>query len=81
MKAKELIAALQKMPPDADVTHLWDGGERTNIELVYLSRGGTVVTSDFGMSCYATDSRPADAPTVNEERWWKTANGKDEGSG
>ena len=74
MKVQALIEALQKMPQDADVTHLWDGEPRTNIEIVYLARGGFVVTSDFEMVCYSNESRPADAPTAKDDPYWETPN-------
>ena len=70
MKVKELIEALKKMPQDASVTHLWDGEPRTAIQIVYLARGGFVVTSDYDMVCYSAESRPEDAP---ENPNWHTA--------
>ena len=72
MKVRELITALQTMPADADVKHLWDGCPRTSIEIVYLARSGEVVTSDYDMVCYYTDCRPADAPTEQQEPYWTT---------
>ena len=72
MKTKELIAALETMPPDANVTHLWDGEARTSIEHVWLSRGGYVVTADCEMSCYSDDTRPLTAPTEDEDPVWRT---------
>jgi len=72
MKAKELIAALETMPPDANVTHLWDGEARTSIEHVWLSRGGYVVTADCEMTCYSDDTRPLTAPTEDEDPVWQT---------
>lgn len=74
MKAKELIEILKTMPPEATVTHLWDGLARTNIEHVWLSRGGFVVTSDFGMVCYSNNERPQNAPTEESDPYWKSPN-------
>lgn len=37
MKVNELITALQSMPQDAKVRHLWDGEARTEINLVWLA--------------------------------------------
>lgn len=74
MKVKDLITALEKMPQDAEVMHLWDGDARTTIEMAYLSKNGTVVTADFGMVCYSSDTRPMDAPTSEEDRYWETPN-------
>lgn len=72
MKVRELIKILETMPKDAPVEHLWDGRTRTSIELVWLSKGGYVVTSDYGMVCYDTNDRPLDAPTGEEDRYWST---------
>lgn len=72
MKVKELIAALSEMPPEAEVVHLWDGEPRTEIQLVWLSRAGFVVTSDYDEICYSNDTRPATAPTQQENRYWRT---------
>ena len=70
MLVKDLIAELQKMPQDAKVSHLWDGSARTNIEHIWLSKSGEVVTSDFDMVCYDDADRPASAPTRVEQHYW-----------
>ena len=72
MKVKDLIKELEKMPQDAEVMHLWDGEARTAIEVVYESKNGTVITSDFQQVCYSSSTRPIDAPTKEEERYWET---------
>ena len=72
MKASQLIAALQAMPQDAEVLHLWDGEARTGVEFVWLSRDGRVITADYGMVCFSTETRPPDAPTKEEDRYWRT---------
>lgn len=72
MTVKELIEKLGMMPATADVVHLWDGEPRTSIELVWLSRNGQVVTSDYGMVCYSEGSLPVDAPTKAEDKYWST---------
>lgn len=74
MKVKELIKALQGMPPDAEVTHLWEGEPRTSIEVVYLARSGLVVTADYNQFCFSTESRPRNAPTMEELPYWATQN-------
>lgn len=48
MKVSELICALQNMPHDADVWHLWDSAARTEIKHVWLAKSGKVITSDDG---------------------------------
>lgn len=72
MNAKDLITALQAMPQEAEVTHLWDGCARTVINHVWLSRGGKVVTADSHMVCYDGEDRPETAPTQAQSRYWTT---------
>lgn len=72
MTVRNLIENLHKMPQDAMVWHLWDGALYTEIEIVYLSKAGDVVTSDFGMVCYDDKDRPVDAPTSDEDIHWST---------
>lgn len=72
MKVRNLITELEKMPQDAEVLHLWDGEARTTIEIVYLAKNGTVITADFEEICYSSASRPLDAPTREEYRYWET---------
>jgi hypothetical protein len=80
MKVFELIGRLQQMPPDADVYHLWDGELRTVIEHVWLSRDGVVGTADFNQVLYTGASRPVDAPTEEEDRYWSTPSGIETGT-
>jgi hypothetical protein len=70
MKVKELIKALEVLPEEAEVYHLWDGLARTRIKHVWLSRKGDVVTADYGEPCYDEEDRPPYAPT--KEVYWKT---------
>ena len=72
MTNKELIVLLQQLPPDAKVMHLWDGAARTEINHVWLSRSGDVITADNNMVCYNTSERPEDAPSVEQVRYWYT---------
>jgi hypothetical protein len=72
MKVKDLIIELQKMPQEAMVWHLWDGEPRTEINIVYESKEGDVVTADFSEVCYSTNSRPKDAPCSEKDRYWQT---------
>ena len=73
MNVKQLIEKLKKMPPSAEVMHLWDGATRTSIEHVWLSVSGYVVTADFDEVCYYQSDRPVSAPTEEECRYWKTS--------
>ena len=70
MKVRDLIAALQTMPPDAEVLHLWDGAPRTAIEHVWLARGGFVVTADYGAYCSPVDALPAGEPDPAPGDYW-----------
>ena len=72
MKVSQLITELHKMPPDAEVLHLWDGALRTYIEFVWLTRTGVVGTGDTRQVCYDTDDRPMNAPTEQENKYWHT---------
>lgn len=72
MKVRELIDALKVMPAGAEVLHLWDGKARTAIEHVWIARDGNVITADNGMVCYLTETRPAEAPTSEEDMYWET---------
>jgi hypothetical protein len=72
MIVRKLIEALGAMPQDAEVLHLWDGAPRTGIEHVWLARSGDVMTADDEMVAYDTDARPLDAPTAEEDEYWKT---------
>lgn len=74
MQVSELIEALKRMPQDAYVWHLWDGEARTQVKHVWLSRSGRVITSDAGMVCYTESTRPSNAPTEAEDKYWKTPN-------
>lgn len=60
MKVKDLIKQLKKMPKDAIVMQLWDGEPRTEINVVYLSKKGEVITSDFNEKCWSEESQPID---------------------
>ena len=80
MKVEQLIKALEAMPKDAEVYHLWDGEARTGINHVWLARGGDVVTADYGMACYSEETRPADAPTQKQDPYWKSPRNPNEGA-
>jgi len=72
MNVQELISVLKEMPPDANVTHLWDGELRTNIEFVWLAKNNNVVTADFAEACYSDGARPVSAPSREECKRWCT---------
>lgn len=78
MNARELIEALKLMPSDAEVLHLWDGEARTGIKHIWLSRDGNVITADDGMVCYSTETRPTNAPTMEQDQYWQTPEAEDD---
>jgi hypothetical protein len=73
MNVIELIEALSRMPPRANVKHVWDGVARTEIRHVWLSRDGEVMTADAEEVVYDTGDRPVDAPTMEEDLYWRTS--------
>jgi len=73
MKVKELIEKLKSIEnKDADVVHLWDGATRTDIQIVYLSKDGDCVTSDFEETAYSDGDRPLNAPLAKDDPYWET---------
>lgn len=58
------------MPQDVSVFHIWDGDARTEINMVYLSKRGDVMTIDEGMNCYSDGARPVGAPTESEDPYY-----------
>ena len=71
MNVSELIEVLGTLPQDATVLHLWDGEARTEINHAWLSKDGKVITADYGMVCYSSETRPVDAPG-GDQRYWET---------
>lgn len=72
MKVSQLIKALEKLPQNATVFHLFDGEPRTAINVVYETKNGAVMTADYEQFCYSTSARPIDAPTSEVDMYWKT---------
>lgn len=72
MTARELIEELKKMPPNAEVSHIWDGAARTTIEHVWLANSGEVVTADRLEVVYDDEDRPVGAPKSVDQPYWKT---------
>ena len=72
MIVKDLIKKLKELPQDAEVFHLWDGEPRTAINVIYETKSGKVMTSDYDQYCYSSDARPKDAPNSEQDKYWKT---------
>ena len=72
MKVRELIMRLGVMPPDAEVMLLYDGELRDNCDHVWLTRNGqTVGLGAENEPIYSDASRPANAPCVGDEPYWR----------
>jgi hypothetical protein len=69
MTVKALIEALKAMPPEAEVTMLWDGGSRADVAHVWLARAGYVVAAGCSEMVYDDQERPASAP---HDKYWAT---------
>lgn len=72
MIVKDLIKILSGMPQDKRVYHLWDGEPRTEINVIYESKDGKIITSGYGEVCYSTRARPKRAPNEEQVKYWKT---------
>jgi hypothetical protein len=68
MKVHQLIKVLQSMPQEAEVLHVYDGSPH-DIEHVWLSRNGDVITSFCSEPVYSLNDRPANS---SDERFWHT---------
>lgn len=72
MTVGELVARLRELPQDAAVGYVYDGEVRGSVLHVWLARDGCVVLADANDVVYSTSSRPVDAPTEKEDRYWRT---------
>lgn len=70
MTVTELRVLLETMPPEAEVTSIWDGAARSQFDVVYVSRRGDVVLAQRGDTVYYTQDRPKTAPTESENGHW-----------
>ncbi len=71
MKVSELILKLQEMPAGAEVSFCYDGELRGDIHFVFQTKNGRVAIADEGEYLYSNGSRPIDAPTEAEERYFQ----------
>lgn len=72
MKVHELIEKLKEFPQDLDVSILYDGEVRLDVRHAYESKGGDIVLADTSEVVYSDASRPVDAPSAKDERYWCT---------
>lgn len=71
MKVRELIGLLEKLSQDEEVGYVWDGEVRSKVAFVWQSKSNGVVLSGEGEVLYSEGSRPIDAPTEAQEKYWE----------
>lgn len=71
MTVRELIKALESMPPDHTVLTHWDGDLRGSVDVVDVTRGGHVGLYEYGEAVYSTENRPEWAPAEKAEPYWQ----------
>lgn len=75
MRVKDLIAELQKLPPEAEVGIVYDGSDRMDLSSVWLATSGRVlVGEEDGPVYYAEDwqkgfDNPKDLMLVYPKNW------------
>lgn len=69
MKVRELIAALQQLPPEHDVVMHWDGEPRSDVEAVWENQGGSVSIGWLTEPVYSDEGRSIGAPTEEVEKY------------
>ncbi len=75
MTVAELIAELAKMPQDANVMLVWDGGARSEPEMIWVAQGGSVLLGPLEYPLYYDKDRPPGAPTSKENVYWSMRDG------
>lgn len=71
MTVSQLIAYLSRLPSNEDVSYVWDGLVRTDVEALWLSRENGVVLSGCDHAVYHEADRPHDSPTRAAEPCWE----------
>ena len=79
MKVKDAIKLLKEMDQNAELSHLWDGELRTDINFIYMGKTGICVTSDYNQVAYSDDARPKNAPCSDQYSYWRTDDCEDDG--
>jgi len=71
MNAQQLIEALKQLPQEVEVGCVWDGGIRTDVRHVWLTRDGKhIALADYDALVLSDWERPVDAPDENSEEYW-----------
>ena len=71
MNVKVLIDELAKFPQDAEVWHVWDGAARTEIDHVWFTEDGRVLTGQCDEMVYDTEDTP-----IGEGKDWRVPYGE-----
>jgi hypothetical protein len=69
MTVAELIAELAKLPAGANVTYIWDGHARGDVEHVWLARSGDVTLGHADPYVYDDDEPPESGWVKNGHNW------------
>lgn len=77
MKVGALIEKLKEFDPELDACFVWDGAVRSEVCVVWKTRGNAhhdpvLAMSPFGETVYHDHDRPEGAPTQKESRHWST---------
>lgn len=72
MKVSELIEKLSDFDPDREVSIVFDGADRMDVQKVWYAVKGSVLLSDANHTVYNTRDRPPYAPTTEEDPYWST---------
>ena len=69
MIVRDLIAALQALPPESEVVMLWDGDIRSDVDAAWLTQGGQVAVGPSWEQIYRDSARCAGAVSASEKRY------------
>lgn len=67
MKVRELIEKLSALPQDANVGIIYDGANRIDLEIVWLSHKGDVVVSARDTFVYYEEDQPV---SIEKQKDW-----------
>ncbi len=70
MKTHELIQKLLQLPQDAEVSIVYDGADRMDVDHIWLSQKGSILLSGSNNPIYETEDRPEGVPS---DRFYSTS--------
>lgn len=71
MTVEKLIIELSKLPQNAEVSAVYDGAARKDVNIAYLSNSSGVCLADFKDVLYYDADRPIGAPTEAQDKYFK----------